>query len=70
MSHDLCFDKKYEAVKKIKLKIVIFTAMKNRCMLHGHGLVMKMFCKDLDTPGSFSTGIVLRGRRSQKLLLV
>ena len=28
-------------VEKIKLKIVIFTAVKNRCILHGH--VFEMF---------------------------
>ena len=27
-------------VKKIQPKIVIFTAVKNRCMLHGHVFVM------------------------------
>ena len=27
-------------VKKIQLKIVIFTAVKNRCILHGHVFVM------------------------------
>ena len=27
--------------KKNQLKIVIFTAVKNRCMLHGHVFVMK-----------------------------
>ena len=27
-------------VKKNQLKIVIFTAVKNRCMLHGHVFVM------------------------------
>ena len=31
-------------VEKIKLKIVIFTAMKNRCILHGHVFVMLMAC--------------------------
>ena len=28
-------------VKKNQLKIVIFTAVKNRCMLHGHVFLMK-----------------------------
>ena len=27
-------------VKKLQLKIVIITAVKNRCMLHGHVFVM------------------------------
>ena len=27
--------------KKNQLQIVIFTALKNRCMLHGHVFVMK-----------------------------
>ena len=30
-------------VKKIQLKFVIFTAVKNRCMLHRHVFEMKMF---------------------------
>ena len=29
-------------VKKIQLKIVIFTAVKNRCMLHGRVFVMPL----------------------------
>ena len=29
-------------VKKFQLKIVIFTDVKNRCMLHGHVFVMKV----------------------------
>ena len=29
-------------IKKNQLKIVNFTAVKNRCMLHGHVFVMKM----------------------------
>ena len=29
-------------VKKIQPKIVIFTAVKNRCMLHGHVFVMSI----------------------------
>ena len=28
-------------VKKIKMKIVIFTAVKNRCILHGRVFVME-----------------------------
>ena len=28
-------------VKKIQLKIVIFTAFKNRCVLHGHVFIMR-----------------------------
>ena len=31
-------------VKKIQLKIIIFTAMKNRCMLHGRVFVMSFRC--------------------------
>ena len=39
-THNICFDQKYENSKKNQLKIVIFTAMKNRCVLHGRVLVM------------------------------
>ena len=34
-THNLCFEQKYENSQKIKLKIIIFTAVKNRCILHG-----------------------------------
>ena len=33
-------------VKNIQLKIVIFTAVENRCILHGRDFVM---CSDLKT---------------------
>ena len=35
--------KNMKIVKKIELKIVIFTAVKNRCMLHGHVFVMMIY---------------------------
>ena len=41
-THDLCFEQKNEEkkLKKFQLKIVIFTAVKNPCMLHGRFFVM------------------------------
>ena len=39
-THNICFEQKYEKVKKIQLKIVIFTAVKIRCLLHGRVFVM------------------------------
>ena len=39
-THDICFEQKYENSKKNQLKIVIFTAMKIRCILHGRVFVM------------------------------
>ena len=39
-THNICFEQKYEKSKKIQLKIVIFTAVKNRCILHGRVFVM------------------------------
>ena len=39
-THNICFEQKYEKGKKNQLKIVIFTAMKNRCILHGRAFVM------------------------------
>ena len=39
-THNLCFEQKYENCQKNQLKIVIFTAVKNPCMLHGHVFVM------------------------------
>ena len=40
-THNLCFEQKYENSKKNQLKIVIFTAVKEHCMLHGHVFVME-----------------------------
>ena len=40
-THNLCFEQKYENSQKIQSKIVIFTAVKNRCMFHGHVFVMR-----------------------------
>ena len=39
-THNKCFEQKYENSQKIKLKIVIFTAVKNCCILHGRVFVM------------------------------
>ena len=38
--HNMRFEQKYENSQKIKLKIVIFTAVKTRCILHGRVFVM------------------------------
>ena len=46
-THNLCFEQKYEhCQKKNQLKIAIFTAVKNRCMFHGHVFVMFQTFKD------------------------
>ena len=40
-THNLCFRaKNIKIVKTFQLKIVIFAAVKNRCMLHGRVFVM------------------------------
>ena len=39
-THNICFEQNYENSKKNQLKIVIFTAVKNRCILHGRVFVM------------------------------
>ena len=44
------FSKNMKIVKNIQLKIVIFTVVKNRCILHGHVFVMGAIdhsCKSL-----------------------
>ena len=38
-THKICFEQKYENSKK-KMEIVIFTAVKDRCILHGRVFVM------------------------------
>ena len=40
-THNICFGQKYEnSKKKIRLKIVIFTAVKYCSILHGHVFIM------------------------------
>ena len=39
-THNICLEQKYETSKRNQLKIVIFTAVKNRCILHGRVFVM------------------------------
>ena len=39
-THNLCFEQRYEKSKTFQPKIVIFTDVKNRCMLHGRVFVM------------------------------
>ena len=42
-THNQCFEQKKEIVKKKnQMKIVIFTGVTNRCMVHGHVLVMEL----------------------------
>ena len=42
-SHDLCFEQKFIKSKKKKTsEIVIFTALKNHCMLHGRVFLMNL----------------------------
>ena len=41
-THNLCFEQKYENSQKNSTENChIFTAVKNRCMLHGHVFVMR-----------------------------
>ena len=40
-THSICFEQKYENSKKNQPKIVIFIAVKNRCLLHGRVFVME-----------------------------
>ena len=40
-THNIYFERKYEFSKKNQLKIVIFTAVKIRCILHGRVFVME-----------------------------
>ena len=43
-NHNYCFEQKYEkSKKKNQLKIVIFTAVKNCCILHGRLFIMLCF---------------------------
>ena len=53
-------------VNKIQLKIFIFTAMKNRCLLHGHVFVMSF--KECSTSMSqlIKTYILLTGTERVK----
>ena len=44
-THNIPFEQKYENSKKIQLKFVIFTAVKNRCILHACVFVMKLIVK-------------------------
>ena len=43
VEHNLCLEQNYKKMSKyIQLKIFIFTAVKNRCMLHGRVCVMNI----------------------------
>ena len=39
-ANNLCFEQNYKKVKKIQLKIVIFSAMKNRCIINWRVFVL------------------------------
>ena len=39
-THNICLSKNMKKVKRNQLKIVIFTAVKSRCILHGRVFVM------------------------------
>ena len=39
-THNLCFEQNMKLGKTNKLKIVIFTVVKNRCMMHGRVYVI------------------------------
>ena len=43
----ICFEQKIENSKKNQMKIVIFTAVKNRCILHGRVFVMNIVYEKL-----------------------
>ena len=43
-THNICFEQNYENIQTFHLKIVIFTAVKNRCILHGRVFVMVFVC--------------------------
>ena len=49
-THNLCFEQKYEnSKKKNQPKIVIFTVLKKRCMLHGRVCVMSDLCDKMSS---------------------
>ena len=39
-THNICFEQKYENTQNDSTEIIIFEAVKNRCILHGRVLVM------------------------------
>ena len=41
-THNQCFEQNKKKVKHFQMKIVIFTSMKNRCMLHRRVFVMNI----------------------------
>ena len=43
-THNICFKQNYKNSEKIQLKIVIFTAVKNRCILHRRVFGMLDMC--------------------------
>ena len=51
-------------VKKIKLKVVIFTAVKNHCILHGRVFVMKLY----KLVKLFASGIIMLTRYPKDIM--
>ena len=49
-THNICFEQRYKKVEKNKLKIVIFTAVKNRCKSHGRVFIMTLSVHHANTP--------------------
>ena len=52
-THNICFEQKDENSQQFELKIVIFTVVKNRCILHGR--VFVMIVRITDRPDMTST---------------
>ena len=50
MYHNICFEQKYENSQKNLMKIVIFKAVKNRCILHGRVFILSGISKDMFAP--------------------
>ena len=46
-THNICCEQKYENIQNFQLKIVIFTAVKNRGILHGPVFVMTQQAKNM-----------------------
>ena len=56
-------------VKQIELKIVIFTTVKNRCILHGHVFVMSSYAEKLVIKETCRCNLLLKCNKSAGLLL-
>ena len=69
-THNICFEQKYEKSKKFQMKIVIFTAVKNRCMLHGRVFIMPNVLHIAATALPFSSVMILIFWTDRMMLLV